>query len=310
MKNSLQIKGFDIIGDVHGHAQDLFTLLNKLGYQKRGNVYSHPERIAIFVGDYIDRGLEQVAVLETVREMVNCGHAMAILGNHELNAIGWHKVDAGGEYLRPHTEKNRHQHSAFLSQVGENSASHDEWVDWFLSLPVWLELPTLQVVHACWHPDAMLLLQPWLDNGRLPRQNLLPFFEKKHVLFHAIEAITKGVELALPEGFSFFDKDGHCRTSTRMKWWSPKDLFCDQALMPGELAKQLPRIRVPEEIALLSQLTKPTFIGHYWLTGIPALQSEYVVCLDYSVAKGGKLVAYRYDVGEQLHPKQFIWIDA
>lgn len=43
---------------------------------------------------------------------------------------------------------------------------------------------------------------------------------------------------------------------------------------------------------------KPVFVGHYWLRGEPVV-SERVVCVDYSVAKGGKLAAYRWN-GEPL----------
>jgi hypothetical protein len=44
---------------------------------------------------------------------------------------------------------------------------------------------------------------------------------------------------------------------------------------------------------------KPVFIGHSWLSAQrPALLADNVACLDYSVAKGGFLCAYRWD-GEQ-----------
>ena len=39
---------------------------------------------------------------------------------------------------------------------------------------------------------------------------------------------------------------------------------------------------------------KPCFIGHYWLSGDPEPLAPNVACLDYSVAKNGKLVAYRW----------------
>lgn len=47
--------GFDIIGDVHGCADKLDSLLAKLGYQSQDGVYGHASRQAIFVGDLIDR---------------------------------------------------------------------------------------------------------------------------------------------------------------------------------------------------------------------------------------------------------------
>lgn len=40
--------------------------------------------------------------------------------------------------------KNRHQHQHFLAEV-EGSPLHDEIVDWFLTLPLWLDLPDLRV---------------------------------------------------------------------------------------------------------------------------------------------------------------------
>ena len=36
-------------------------------------------------------------------------------------------------------------------------------------------------------------------------------------------------------------------------------------------------------------------VGHYWLRGEPGPLSERVACIDYSVAKGGKLAAYRWN---------------
>lgn len=40
---------------------------------------------------------------------------------------------------------------------------------------------------------------------------------------------------------------------------------------------------------------RPVFLGHYWLRGNASLCRENICCLDYSVAKGGKLVAYRFN---------------
>lgn len=95
---------YDIIGDIHGHADALCALLAKLGYQKRAGEFRHPERQAIFVGDFIDRGPQQLETVQLVRRMVDAGNALAIMGNHELNAIAWYLPDpeAPGEFLRTH----------------------------------------------------------------------------------------------------------------------------------------------------------------------------------------------------------------
>ena len=46
---------YDLIGDIHGHADELIQLLDALGYRKSQGVYGHPERMVIFLGDFIDR---------------------------------------------------------------------------------------------------------------------------------------------------------------------------------------------------------------------------------------------------------------
>jgi hypothetical protein len=48
---------YDLIGDIHGHYNDLQSLLLNMGYgQSEKGHYYHPDRQVIFVGDYIDRG--------------------------------------------------------------------------------------------------------------------------------------------------------------------------------------------------------------------------------------------------------------
>lgn len=53
-------------------------------------------------------------------------------------------------------------------------------------------------------------------------------------------------------------------------------------------------------------ISKPTFIGHYWLTGIPAPLTPRIACLDYSVAKQGQLAAYRFNGEAELAAEGFV----
>lgn len=156
---------FDIIGDIHGHAGALRRLLASLGYQEMDGLFRHPERRVIFVGDFVDRGPEQLAVLQIAKRMCDAGLALAVMGNHEFNALGWAEPDGEGGFLRPHTEKNAHQHQEFLEQIGEGSAAYEQALGWFKSLPVWLDLPGLRVIHACWNSVAQETLAGCLDPG-------------------------------------------------------------------------------------------------------------------------------------------------
>ena len=129
---------YDIIGDIHGHAQTLEALLVELGYSCEDGVYRHAERQAVFLGDFIDRGPQQRRVIGIVRPMIESGAALSVMGNHEFNAIAYATPRAGGGYLREHIAKNFQQHHAFLDAYVDADDYH-ELIDWFGTLPMWLE---------------------------------------------------------------------------------------------------------------------------------------------------------------------------
>lgn len=196
--------GFDIIGDVHGCLAPLETLLSALGYQELDGVHRHPIRQAVFVGDLIDRGPDQVGVIRLVRAMVEAGSAQIVMGNHEFNAIAYATPDPlrPGQYLRPHDAKNTKQHAEFLAQIGEGSDDHHDAIDWFRTMPLWLDLGGVRVVHACWDPDAIAgLRSPFLTDEVLVAASTPGTPE-----FGWIEHLCKGPEIELP---------AECPSSTR-----------------------------------------------------------------------------------------------
>lgn len=84
---------FDIIGDVHGCATELRTLLTDLGWQIMTDGAAdvgatHPDgRRAVFVGDLVDRGPDTPGVLRLVMGMVASGDALCVSGNHEAKLV-------------------------------------------------------------------------------------------------------------------------------------------------------------------------------------------------------------------------------
>ena len=76
---------FDIIGDVHGCADELEELLEKLGYARDGTgVYRHAEnRQIVFVGDLADRGPRSADVFRIAMSMTKAGTAWCVSGNHD-----------------------------------------------------------------------------------------------------------------------------------------------------------------------------------------------------------------------------------
>ena len=105
---------FDIIGDIHGHATALERLLIKLGYEEGRDGWQQTGRKVIFLGDFIDRGPEQIKTIEIARKMVENDHALAVMGNHELNAIAWATKDqTWGIFAPPHRKKLAPAQSVF-----------------------------------------------------------------------------------------------------------------------------------------------------------------------------------------------------
>lgn len=58
----MAVEGYDIIGDVHGHADEFEGLLRMMGYVPRGRGYRPPVgRQVVFLGDLIDHGPQQLS---------------------------------------------------------------------------------------------------------------------------------------------------------------------------------------------------------------------------------------------------------
>jgi len=303
---------FDVIGDVHGQHDKLVSLLSHLGYSESHAAWRHPERTAFFVGDLIDRGPEQLATVELVRGMVESGAARCILGNHEFNAIAWVTPDPEqpGKFLRDHHKPgNREQHQAFLDVV-EGTPRQKEITDWFKTLPLWLDLGGLRVVHACWHEESMDVLRPVLGpNKTLSEEAILLGSRKGHPVYEAIEVVCKGPEIALPDGLSFQDKEGKVRHEVRVRWWLPgASNFREAAIVPPGREGQIPDVALPTEWRGHRYSGPPVLFGHYWFSGTPQVISNQFACLDYSVARGGPLVAYRWDGEAELASDKLVWL--
>ncbi|MCC5869254.1 MAG: hypothetical protein JJU27_12140 [Gammaproteobacteria bacterium] len=245
--------------------------------------------------------------------MTQSGNALAVMGNHEFNALAFHTPDPleVGQYLRRRDDKNIPQHKATIDSFAGHDAELAETLAWSHTLPVWLDLGDLRVVHAAWHPASMDALDGYLNYDLTLRQGALgPMSRKQHTAYESVETLLKGVEVGLPEGFSFVDKDGHERRETRIRWWLRQEGQSWRRLVlgPPELIKQLPAKPVTEGASPgYPHDAPPVFIGHYWLMGEPAPLAPNVACLDYTVARpGGQLVAYRWEGEQTLKASSFV----
>ena len=298
-------EGYDVIGDVHGHAIELENLLRRMEYSDTSGVWRHPRRTAIFVGDLIDRGPQQLATVAIARRMIEAGSAQAVMGNHEFNAIAWRHG------LRPKTPERIKQHEKFLLEVGEGSTAHDEMIEWFETLPMWLELDGLRVIHACWHEPSKAVLG---NSDALDKTTLRAATTKRTAEYDAIEILLKGPEIPLAPEYHYADKSGHLRKDARYRWWAAgpttfrnrAELPSDSKTASGKDHPGFPDTDIPPPLPVGVYDGPPVIYGHYWQTGTPALTSPKTACVDYSAGNLGPLVAYRWTGESILSSEKFI----
>lgn len=291
----MQSRRLAFIGDVHGRHEKLNRLLTVLDAREPGIFY-------VFMGDLIDNkpdpALNQLKVLTRVKALVDAGRALCLMGNHELNAVGWALGHPrSGEPLRAHSSNNRKQHGAFLAEVGEGSAAHQQWLAWFRQRPLYADFGDIRAVHACWDPQALEILAPALNPDRSLLENRWQdAFNPHHPLNHAVDTLLKGPELPLPDGYTFTDKAGHLRRNIRVRWWLQQAYSYRQlAQVPPAAEEAIPDLPLPERV-MFTPPPVTVVIGHYTLSGAPRALSEKVICVDYNAAKGDfPLVAWCRD---------------
>ncbi|WP_410473196.1 metallophosphoesterase [Faucicola mancuniensis] len=303
---------YDIIGDIHGQADKLIGLLNKLGYQDNGKFFqAPPNHKAIFIGDFVDRGAKQLDTLNIVFNMLDNSQALAVMGNHEYNALAFATLDKRENnqehlaYLRKHNDVHTKQHQEFLDEVGFGSDLHKFWLKRLYELPLWLELDNACFVHACWDEKSMSVLKPLLtDKNQMTEHGLQLTSYKGTDEYNALERVLKGVEVPLPDGVHFFDKEQNKRHNVRVEWWLKN--LSHQPIHQIARASKSDLVSIPMDamsgiVDFAFRHHKPIFIGHYWLNGTPMILAESsddtagVVCVDYSAGRDGFLTAYQFD---------------
>lgn len=116
--------------------------------------------------------------------------------------------------------------------------------------------------------------------------------------------------MELPRGLSFQDKDGNDRNKVRIRWWENINGHTIRSLAVKK-TDYLPDLPVKPCLSNPSHYgkdEKPVFFGHYWLNGNPSIYRHNICCLDYSVAKEGKLVAYRFDGEKRLTNDKLVFV--
>jgi len=301
---------YDIIGDVHGHADQLKNLLVKMDYKLIDNCYTHSTRKAIFVGDFINRGPKIRETINLIRRMVESGTGYAILGNHELYAVLYYLRDTEGKYFKKRIPKYQLQINQTLAEFTNYKDELKSHLKWLRTLPMFLDFGKIRVVHACWDNDNIEALKENLTEPKLTKPQLREIAINKTEFSDRFWETCKGIDFTLPKDLLIFDDEGRPHRSFRMKWWeSPAGkTFRDISL---ESRFELPEYTIPKEI-IPERNTYPAddpivFFGHYCLKQCCGIFSEKLCCVDSCVTRTGKLMAYRWNDELKLDKENLVF---
>ena len=200
---------YDIIGDVHGHADALRRLLIKLGYTESQGAFRHDTRKAIFVGDFVDRGPQPEEVLgshEICAKPERPAQYWAIMSSMQSLGRCRMKAEDFSGRIRKKTPNNMKNFFANSFDGSQNISKLIQWFrdfqcGWILQISLWSR--------ACWHEPSIAILRSCLDGRNcFTEVGLRKALQRGSETYRAAEILMKGPEAHLPPGVSFLDKMG------------------------------------------------------------------------------------------------------
>jgi len=279
---------YDLIGDVHGYLDLLESLVEQLGYTRKGKSYEHPEgRKLIFVGDLINRGPDSIGVLSSVRETCEQGNAFLALGNHEFKML---QLAAANKSL-------------------PNPGYHP-FIPWLKTIPLFLDLNEIRVVHAAWHFSSI----SFLSESQLTKDEFIQrTCDKSSPERKAVDLILKGVKADLPIHSTLCDRFKKVRNKGRLRWW--EDLrgkpFSEALFSPmyGKAVEEFPKLEDTRQVEPYPKDEKLVFTGHYCLEPHVSKINGNIACLDGCVTCDEKLWAYRHNKNHKLTEENLIYAE-
>jgi serine/threonine protein phosphatase 1 len=185
------------IGDVHGHFDGLMKLMEAIAPGQDDQVY--------FVGDLIDRGPKSAQVIQFVQNH----NYPCVLGNHEQLLL---EAFPEGRSFTPGLGAWLHSGGQNTVNSFSDAAGLLKHLDWFQTLPTYLDLGDVWLVHAGLHPHLPLAEQTsqeycWIreEFHSIPK----PYFPDKLIITgHTITFTLPGIRPGmLAQGQGWLDID-------------------------------------------------------------------------------------------------------
>jgi len=146
-----------IIGDVHGHVKKLTKLLQDAQLIDAQHSWQAETATLWFLGDFVDRGPDGIAVLDLVMRLQSeaaaaGGSVVSLLGNHEMLLLAAYRFGRRSTGLG----------STFLTRWKQNGGNRKDLASLTLRHLDWMaHLPAMALVddHLLMHADAPLYLK-------------------------------------------------------------------------------------------------------------------------------------------------------
>ncbi|MEZ9367958.1 hypothetical protein AB4140_03880 [Shewanella sp. 10N.286.51.B2] len=204
------------IGDIYGRLDKLTDLLAEIDFDIDDPQSSIQFVKLVFCGNLIAShqpaqtdaaAIEHIALLNFIKRLVDEGYAYCLLGINEFNAIGWSKHHpitdeplVSASKLALNSDSLSQQGPFFLSLFDPADESIYQWIDWFMSLPLFLDFGHIRAVHACWDQQTITALAPYIEPSHALSQQYWPCaFDKDHSLNHALNIILNYPTFELTE---------------------------------------------------------------------------------------------------------------
>ena len=125
-----------VIGDIHAEYQKLEEVIKKSNIDKENDML-------ITLGDVVDRGADQVKVLDILMEFKNI---VNVRGNHDLNFLNWINTgvdEFGGEHGSRET---------IIRQIGLSNPDKEKYKQQFIEQKTYFILNNICFVHGGFNP--------------------------------------------------------------------------------------------------------------------------------------------------------------
>jgi hypothetical protein len=142
-----------VIGDVHGHRAELVDALCAAGLVDEDATWCGGTARVMFLGDFFDRGPDGVSVVELVMDLGEQaeragGSVRALLGNHEILALGMHRfgdTEVPADFGTRSFERSWRLNGG---QAADQEALREGHLAWLAGLPVMARVDDYLLMHS------------------------------------------------------------------------------------------------------------------------------------------------------------------